>query len=149
MAKTKNKYAYPIELNEEIRMTYDESPAHVDELKYSVDFVCREGLPVLAAQDGIVIALKSDSNLGGEGKEWEEYGNYIEIKHDNDEVSEYEHLKQDGVVVKIGDQVKKGQVIGYTGATGWIAHLGPHLHFMIGKYDDNNIYRTLEIVWEE
>jgi murein DD-endopeptidase MepM/ murein hydrolase activator NlpD len=146
--KTKNKYIYPVEITEKVRISYDESPAHVGNLKHSVDFICEEGTEVRAAADGVVIDLKSDSSAGRPRKELEPYGNFIEIKHLNGEYSEYEHLKKDGVIVKIGDKVKRGQIIGYSGATGWLAQLGPHLHFMVGKYGkDKDNYETLEIVW--
>ena len=148
-SRTKNKYAYPLEISGEIRITYDESPAHVGNLKYSVDFICKEGLEVKAAADGIVVDLKSDSDSGGENRELEQLGNFIEVRHSQDEYSEYEHLKKGGVVVNIGDKVRKGQTIGYTGATGWLAQLGPHLHFMVGKYGETDQdYKTLEVVWE-
>ncbi len=147
--KTKNKYIYPVKINEKIKISYDESPAHVENLKYSVDFIIEEGAEIFAAADGVVVDLKSDSDIGGEEKELEELGNFIEIKHKNDEYSIYEHLRKDGVLVKIGGRAEKGQIIGYGGATGWLAHLGPHLHFMVGKYrESDGEYETLEIVWD-
>lgn len=146
--KTVNKYDYPVEVTDQVRVTYDESPAHVDKLKYSVDFITKEGTPVRAALRGIVVDLKFDSQIGGESKELEPWGNFVEIRHPGDEYSEYEHLKKDGVLVKIGDRVEKGQIIGYSGSTGWVAHLGPHLHFMVGRYGDSvDDYETIEINW--
>lgn len=148
--RTKNKYIYPISVSDEIRISYDESPAHVGNLVNSVDFICKEGTEVRAVADGIVVDLKSDSDVGGQSKDLEYLGNFVELKHDHEEYSEYEHLRKDGVLITIGDQVKKGQVIGYTGSTGWLAHLGPHLHFMVGKYGENDEdYETLEIMWEK
>lgn len=38
------------------------------------------------------------------------------------------------LTAKIRDRVKKCQVIAKSGTTGWITHLGPHLHFMVGEY---------------
>ncbi len=147
--RTKNKYAYPIDIFDEVKISYEESPAHVGNLKNSIDFICAEGFEIRAAGDGTVVDLKSNSKIGGEDRQLEELGNFIEIQHDHGEYSEYEHLKKNGTLVKIGDKVKKGQIIGYTGATGWLAHLGPHLHFMVGKNGKTNEdYETLEIVWE-
>ncbi len=145
--RTKNTYKYPLDVTEEVRISYDESPAHVGKLKYSVDFIVKEGTPVRAVSDGKVIDLKSDSDIGGSDKRMEQFGNFIEIEHENGECSEYEHLRKDGVLVKVGDGVKNGQIIGYSGAIGWIAHLGPHLHFMVGKYKEDDDYETLEVVW--
>ena len=147
--KTKNKYAYPVVVSDKVKIIYDESPAHADNLKHSVDFICGQGTEVMAAADGKVVDLKLDSDTGGESRDFDSFGNFIEIEHKYEEYSEYEHLKKDGALVKLGDKVKKGQVIGYSGATGWLAHLGPHLHFMVGKYGKTDEdYETLEIVWE-
>ncbi len=149
MKKTQNTYSPPVKLTERVRVSYKESPAHVGALRHSVDFIVAKGTPVYAAADGVVVDLKQDSSRGGESKEFEPAGNYIEIKHDHDEYSEYEHLRLNGACVAKGETVRRGQVIGYTGATGWLAHLGPHLHFMVGKYGKTvQDYKTLEIVWD-
>ncbi len=148
MALTLNKYDYPIDRNKIIRITYDESPAHVGNLGHSVDFIVKEGTPVRAACDGKVVDVKDDSDIGGSDQSLEKFGNYIEIGHEHGEYSEYEHLRKGGAIVKKGNIVKQGQIIGYSGATGWLAHLGPHLHFMVGKYGKTiDDYHTLEIVW--
>ncbi len=107
--ETKNKYIYPLKADNDVKISYDESPAHVDNLKYSVDFITEEGREVFAAANGIVVDIKSDSNIGGEGKELDDLGNFIEIKHENEEYSVCEHLRKDGAVVNVGDKVKKGQ----------------------------------------
>lgn len=109
-SKTKNTYIYPIALSREVRITYAESPAHLGNLKNSVDFICKEGTQVLAAADGVVIDCKSDSDVGGESKELEPLGNFVEILHKNKECSEYEHLRKDGVVVRVGDTVQRGRL---------------------------------------
>lgn len=147
--KTKNKYAYPIEGGDNVKISYSKSPAHIGNLKYAVDFICREGTPVKAAFGGVVVDLKMDSNVGGQDKKFEFLGNFIEIKHENEEYSEYEHLRKDGVLLKVGDKIEQGQIIGFTGATGYLAHLGPHLHFMVGRYGATiSDYKTLKIVWQ-
>lgn len=149
MTKTRNIYHYPIEREKIIRISYDESPAHVDSLAHSIDFIVPENTPIKAAADGTVVDVKSDSNIGGTGKEFESLGNYIEIQHANEEYSEYEHLMKGGTTVKVGDKVRQGQIIGYSGATGWIATLGPHLHFMVGVYGETEKdYQTLEVCWD-
>jgi len=148
--KTKNTYMYPLADVKEGMIESHESPAHVDTLEYAVDFIVPEGTPVIAAADGIVIEVKSDSATGGSEKELEPFGNFVEIEHLNREYSEYEHLKKDGAMVRAGDKVTRGQLIGYSGATGWLAHLGPHLHFMVGIYGEtDHDYQTLKIQWAE
>lgn len=146
MEETENTYNYPIDETNIIRLSHKESPAHVGSLANSVDFIVKENTPVKAAADGVVVEVKSDSNVGGFDRSFESEGNFIEIKHVYGEYSEYEHLRKGGALVKIGDSVTQGQVIGYSGATGWIANLGPHLHFMVGVYEGET-YRTLKISW--
>lgn len=51
------------------------------------------------------------------------------IDHENGEFSQYCHLKEDSITVKVGDRVGQGRVIGRVGNTGnsWV----PHLHFQL------------------
>lgn len=145
---TKNVYRLPMDRKRIVKTTYNESPAHVGPLKHSVDFIVPEGTPVKAAASGIVVDLLDGSEVGGSHKKFEKFGNFVEIEHANGEYSEYEHLRK-GLLVKVGDKVRKGQVIGHSGATGWLAHLGPHLHFMVGVYGRTvKEYKTLEIRFE-
>lgn len=150
MAKTKNRYSYPVELTDKVRIAYNESPAHCGRLKHAVDFMVPEGTLIKAALDGVVVDVKQDSDIGGEDKKYDKFGNYIEIKHKNEEYSIYEHIQKDGSLVKVGEKIKQGQVIGYSGKTGWIAHLGAHLHYDVHKYigKGQEDYETLEIHWK-
>lgn len=82
-----------------------------------------DGEPILAAEDGRV-SLAS-YNAGG-------YGNYVMIYHGtkddgNEYATLYAHMKR--YIVSEGQQVKKGDVIGYVGTTG--ASTGSHLHFEV------------------
>jgi len=152
MAKTHNRYHYPVDL-QKARMTYDESPGHVGALKHAVDFIVKEGTPVKAAQDGFVHSIIQNYKLGGPDKDrFYPLANIIDILHHNVEFSHYGHLLQYSARVKEGDYVKRGEVIALSGATGWLAHLGPHLHFDVGKLVWNRKrgemdYKTLEIVF--
>ena len=57
----------------------------------------------------------------------EAYGNYIILKHSDNLKTFYGHLNS--VKVKKGMNLRKGEVIGYMGSTGYST--GPHLHFEI------------------
>ena len=87
---------------------------------------------MLAAYDGIVVGIRKGSKVGGTTLEFWDKGNYIDIKHENDEYTWYEHLEYDGVIVKVGQYVKQGQVMGYSGSTGLTDE--PHLHFQVNRY---------------
>jgi murein DD-endopeptidase MepM/ murein hydrolase activator NlpD len=86
-----------------------------------VDIAYNQGSPILAADDGVVVAADS-SVLNGQ---LVGYGNYIILAHRNNYFSLYGHLL--GFVVKAGDSVHQGQLIGYEGSTG--NSTGPHVHF--------------------
>lgn len=150
MSATKNEYVYPVELTKNVRMTYDESPAHTGRLKHAVDFITPEGTPIKAAADGVVEDVKQDSDISGPDQSYDEHGNYIEIRHANKEFSIYEHIQKNGSLVKGGDKVKAGQVIGYSGNTGMMVHLGPHIHFDVHVYFGKGPegYETLKIRWK-
>lgn len=88
------------------------------------------GTDIVAAEDGVV----QKATHGSTG-----YGNHIVIKHDGVYSTLYGHCKE--LCVKVGDKVKKGQVIAKVGSTG--DSTGPHLHFEIrvnGKQEDPQKY---------
>lgn len=101
------------------RRNYIPNPWH-----NGVDGRAAVGTPVYAVTDGIVQVAK-DNPTG--------YGLYVVLDH---EIcgSLYSHLSR--FVVKIGQKVESGDVIGYSGNTG--QSTGPHLHFEIRfcKYGD-------------
>jgi murein DD-endopeptidase MepM/ murein hydrolase activator NlpD len=82
-----------------------------------VDFGAAEGTPIHAAADGVVV---SAGPQGG-------YGNATIIDHGNSLATLYAH--QSRMIVSAGQSVKRGQVIGYVGHTGYAT--GPHLHFEV------------------
>lgn len=86
---------------------------------HGTDFGARKGTPLLAVNDGRV-------SFSG----WMRgYGNVVKIRHAGGYESLYAH--QSRRRVKVGQKVKKGQIIGYVGSTG--RSTGPHLHFGLMK----------------
>jgi len=81
------------------------------------DIAARSGSPVRATADGEVVV---------EGREYG-YGNMIEINHGYGVVTRYGHNSKH--LVKVGDRVKRGQVISLVGSTG--RSTGPHLHYEV------------------
>jgi murein DD-endopeptidase MepM/ murein hydrolase activator NlpD len=84
-----------------------------------IDFAGAYGSPVIAPAAGRVALV------GYEKEGFRVNGNVIGIDHGQGVTSAYLHLSR--ILVKVGDQVKAGQVIGAVGASG--AATGPHLHW--------------------
>ena len=108
----------------------------------ALDFAMPEGTPVHAAREGIIYSFKDESDEGGPLPKYSRKANYIIVKHDDGSFACYWHLKKNGVVVKNGF-VAKGQLIGYSGSTGFV--LRPHLHFSVKRkfnYEKDSFVRT-------
>jgi murein DD-endopeptidase MepM/ murein hydrolase activator NlpD len=82
-----------------------------------VDIKGRRGAEIRSTADGVV--TKAFKNGG--------YGKYVEINHGNGYVTAFAHMQS--YLVKKGDRVKRGQVIGKVGSSG--RSTGPHLHYEI------------------
>jgi murein DD-endopeptidase MepM/ murein hydrolase activator NlpD len=79
-----------------------------------------EGTPVKAAEDGVVSYA---------GNEFAGQGNLVLIHHSNGYSTVYAHAKE--LLVKRGDQIKRGQVIAQSGQTGKVN--APQLHFEVRR----------------
>ena len=95
-----------------------------------LDFGAPLGTPIFSAESGKVIAVGDQDNYKTNGKKlcWRgAYGKFVLIKHENNLTTLYAHLSL--WKVKVGDSVKRGEVIGYVGNTG--RSTGSHLHFTV------------------
>jgi murein DD-endopeptidase MepM/ murein hydrolase activator NlpD len=77
------------------------------------------GSVIRAAEDGVVVEADTGWNSG--------YGTYVKLDHGEGIVTLYGHMSQ--LAAKPGQEVRRGQLIGYVGSTG--ASTGPHLHFEV------------------
>jgi murein DD-endopeptidase MepM/ murein hydrolase activator NlpD len=82
-----------------------------------LDIAAQTGMPVVAPADGVVI--KAGFGPG--------YGNMVEISHGYGIKTVFGHNSR--LNVKVGQQVKRGDVISYVGDTG--SSTGPHLHYEV------------------
>ncbi|MFT5714604.1 MAG: murein DD-endopeptidase MepM/ murein hydrolase activator NlpD [Flavobacterium sp.] len=85
-----------------------------------MDFTAKIGTPVFATGDGIV--AQADNTASG-------YGNHVVIRHGYGYESLYAHLSKYNC--RVGQRVKRGDIIGYVGSTG--RSEGPHLHYEVHK----------------
>jgi len=111
-------------------------PEDKEDFSYSLDFLLPTNTKIIASREGIVNKVKINSKKNYSGKDikkgeeaYKKYMNEIVIKHKDGSFASYSHLKYKGSFVNIGNKVKKGQVIGLSGNTGWSSK--PHLDFTI------------------
>jgi murein DD-endopeptidase MepM/ murein hydrolase activator NlpD len=103
------------------------------EMHEGIDFAGPMGTPVLATAEGVVVTAEYS---GG-------YGNHVRIDHGYNYETLYAHLS--ALDVKIGDRIKRGDVVGYLGSSGRSS--GPHLHYGIyrnGQAVNPRYYLKLE-----
>lgn len=120
-------YGYPCDEKAKIIQGYHGSYSHKE--AKALDFQLPVGSKIFAARDGIVMQLKEDSNVNCKSPACIKAANYIIILHADGSIANYAHLKQNGVLPKVGDKVIKGEHIAYSGNTGWSGT--PHLHFEV------------------
>lgn len=126
-------YSLPVDENShwELGQEFNGDYSHNDEQnRYAVDFIVPIGTPVLAARAGTVMETIANYDHGGQdARRYASRANFIRILHDDGSMGLYAHLKENGALVAPGDRVGLGDVIGYSGNTGFSS--GPHLHFVL------------------
>lgn len=126
------EYAYPLQTSAlRIEQGWGGGYSHSDaQNRHAVDFAAPIGTPVLAARAGTVMEVEADfAQAGLSAEKYAGRANFVRIVHDDGTMALYAHLKLDGVLVRIGQHVRKGETIGLSGNTGFTA--GPHLHFAV------------------
>lgn len=96
----------------EIRSTGGQEIRHL-----GIDFAAPKGTPVAAINDGVVAKIGNDYL----------YGNYVIINHGAGIYSLYLHLNQ--INISDGKKIKKGEIVGEVGSTGYAT--APHLHLSV------------------
>lgn len=110
------------------------SGTHQGRMEYAYDLGSPIGTPVYAMRAGRVIGVRDKYPDTGGGKENASRFNYVQLEHPNGYRSSYIHLQQGfrrRVSIKAGDWVKAGELIGYTGNSGWST--APHLHIEVSQ----------------
>ena len=113
---------------------------------------CGMGSPIFAIENGTVLQTNSgcpDSGYGAYDMCGDGFGNYVWIQHPSGVYVVYAHMLGN-VVVSPGEQVSKGQVIGYMGNSG--SSTGTHLHLgtfyggtKYGAYGGGTVFNPLSL----
>jgi murein DD-endopeptidase MepM/ murein hydrolase activator NlpD len=85
-----------------------------------LDFTAPQGTPIYATADGVIKV--AGYNEGG-------YGNHVVINHGYGYETLYGHMVR--VKARVGQRVKRGEIVGYVGSTG--KSTGPHCHYEVRK----------------
>jgi len=97
--------------------------------RHAIDLAAPPGTPVLAARDGVVMQVEAGFSEGAPDLELDGRANFIRILHDDGTMALYAHLDSNGLDVRPGERVRRGQRLGLSGNTGFST--GPHLHFVV------------------
>jgi len=89
-------------------------------LHAGLDFAAPQGTPIYATANGTVTVAGNTGNG---------YGNHVVINHGYGYETLYGHMVK--VKARVGQQIKRGEVIGYVGSTG--KSTGPHCHYEVHK----------------
>ena len=118
----------PFKGNYRVSFEFGEAPAWYTKVTgyphNGIDFAMVIGVPILACDDGVISYADNVPDSNGLG---------ININHDWG-MSQYWHLSK--LIAKMGATVKRGDLIGLSGDTGWAT--GPHLHFAIKVKEISN-----------
>ncbi|HEX5670837.1 MAG TPA: M23 family metallopeptidase [Sulfuricurvum sp.] len=146
-AKHNDNYIYglPFAKGSDVRVSqgYNGDTSHKGLSAYAVDFPLPVGTPIFAAREGVVVGVEVSNTIGGASPEYRQYANYVIIEHNDGTMGNYYHLKAGGTAVHIGDKVSKGQLIAYSGNTGYTT--APHLHFSVSKVDPISMRRPMNL----
>jgi murein DD-endopeptidase MepM/ murein hydrolase activator NlpD len=118
------------------------SGSHNDEQAWAFDFNMPAGTEIRAARGGTVEWLQENltatfnpsmptgpGNMPFPNGDLQNWGNAVRIRHAGGFTSWYFHIRANGVLVNVGDEVRQGQAIAVSGNTGRSS--GPHLHFQV------------------
>jgi murein DD-endopeptidase MepM/ murein hydrolase activator NlpD len=89
-------------------------------MHYGMDFSAKTGTEIYSTGDGVVSKVKR-SKRG--------YGNYVKINHGFGYETLYAHMSK--YIVKKGQKIKRGEIIGFVGNSG--ISTAPHLHYEVRK----------------
>lgn len=129
-------YALPFEEGKNFRVIQGYFSPFTHKERAALDFNMNRGSHITAAREGVVVRVKEDGTKGGLNRKFRSHGNNIVIQHADGSRAGYWHLQNNGALVNVGDTVQKGQLIAYSGKTGFA--FVPHLHFLVWTNKNGN-----------
>lgn len=139
-------YGLPIEKNKKVLVSQGYNGWFSHKKQFALDFKLKEGSPVFASREGVVYKTASHNIEGGMKKKYLTKGNHIIIEHNDGTFAAYWHLQHNGVKVIKGQHVEKGELIGYSGNTGYST--SAHLHFEVYYYNEKGNQLTFPTLFE-
>lgn len=137
-------YAFPYAPGESFRVSQTSNGrTHYGENQFAIDWAMPTNTPIHASRGGTVVWFKDNSDTGGDDPKYDGDANYVLIEHIDRTLGEYAHLRKGGVVVAVGQRVRRGDLIGYSGNTGYSS--GPHLHLSVFKSKDGKCRQSIPI----
>lgn len=116
-----------VRITQHFGRTKDAARLYASGTHNGIDLAANRGTPVKAASGGTVIGTGNTDTVCPKGS----YGKWVFIRHNNGLSTLYAHL--DLIKVTEGQTVSVGDIIGYSGNTGYAT--GPHLHFTVFATD--------------
>lgn len=129
-----NEYSFPIDISlcPKITQGFNGRFSHQNlSSKFAVDIGANVGTDILAAREGVVMAVKDDYALGGVDDFFMDKANFVQVLHEDGTWALYAHILLGSAAVKVGDEVQVGDLLAKSGSSGYSS--GPHLHFVIQK----------------
>lgn len=119
------------------------SLSHTGKSRFAFDFRMPRGTLVTAARRGTVVRVVERFRGGGLEPRFKKRANAIFIMHEDGTIARYLHLRPGGALVEVGQRVRAGDPIGYSGNTGYSQF--PHLHFNVFRVDDDLQWQSLDV----
>lgn len=111
--------------------------------KNAIDFDMEVGTGIRAAREGVVVEVEESYFKGRLDPTLKTQANFVKIRHPDGTIGHYVHLMQNGVRVYEGDRVRRGDLIAYSGDTGYSS--GPHLHFEVYTVSKSLQQKTIPV----
>jgi murein DD-endopeptidase MepM/ murein hydrolase activator NlpD len=118
--------------------------SHTGRQQFSLDFLMPEGTPILAAEAGTVARVVDGFTRCCLPLDRAYETNQVIVLHEGGSFSNYAHLRK-GIPVKEGQEVAAGDLLGYSGSTGYATM--PHLHFSVSILDASKQPRTIPFLF--